>query len=139
MSVRRKIPTPKAAATSFPSPSASGSAATVVSIGGAFLPISGMEFRDDSKRKGEDLLRSSHLFNVLERQEPRENCVTLRAQCLRETSVTETPYAVKFTIDAQRRVVAADCTCVGGQGTGERFVYYSLSYVEILDLFDTMR
>ena len=81
-----------------------------------------MEFRDDSKRKGEDLLKSGHLFNVLERQDPRENCATLKAQCLRETSVTETPYAIKFVIDAQRRVTAADCTCVGGRGTGDDFV-----------------
>ena len=125
MSVRRKIPTPRAAATS-----ATTSAATVtttmarqvpISLGGAFLPISGMEFRDVSKRKGEDLLKSGHLFNVIERQDPQEACVTLKVQCLRETSVTETPYAVKLVIDVQRKVVSAECTCVGGRGTGELF------------------
>ena len=55
-----------------------------------------------------------HLFNVFEEQ--KGNSV-ITARILRETSVTEEPYFIRFEIDETRRVTKAYCSCVaGGQG-----------------------
>jgi hypothetical protein len=94
--------------------SAASSSARPVCLGGAFLPINGMDFVGQNVPKGLEILEL--LFNVKEEQDPKKDYSTITGQILRSHSVTERPYSVHFEVDSRtRKVLLSRCSCVTGE------------------------
>ena len=97
---------PEAAAAPIP---ASG---PTITLRGGFSSVSGLKFEGQSEAKGKALMEN--LFNVQEVQKPGELCI-ITGRILRQTSVTEDPYSVRFFVDpTSREIVKSNCSCVAG-------------------------
>lgn len=92
-----------------------------------FSEISGLSFRKDIQRKGQEI--QPHIFNVREVRKNGE--IEIFAHCVPETSITKSPYIINFVIcPKSRKVMSAICSCVaGGEGMCKHSagVYYNVN------------
>jgi hypothetical protein len=77
-----------------------------------FLAIKGLEFRPDVLRKGKELLSAEHIFNVKETH--KSNVVMITGFCVRQGSISNTPYIVELQISQNRTVLSGHCNCQAG-------------------------
>ena len=77
-----------------------------------FLAIKTLEFHADILRKGKELYKAEHIFNVCELQI--ENTTTIKGQCVRQGSITKVPYKILLNILPDHSVFKAHCTCLAG-------------------------
>ena len=85
-----------------------------VKLRGAFSTIWGLEFQGQNEPKGRQLI--PNLVNPEEVQIPGKSTTTITSQIIRETNVTDTPWAITLDIRvADRKVIRAFCTCYVGQ------------------------
>jgi hypothetical protein len=77
-----------------------------------FQEITGLEFRPDVLRKGNELLKAGHVFNVAEKH--KEEKITICGYCVRQGSISNPPYIIELQICQNRSVESAHCTCQAG-------------------------
>ena len=77
-----------------------------------FSEIEGLEFRPDVDRKGEELLKSNHVFNVSEIH--KNNSIIISGHCVRQGSISNAPYIIELQLNKDRKVTGAHCTCQAG-------------------------
>ena len=75
-----------------------------------FSPISCLFLRKSTKKKGDALVQ--HVFNVAETRSIEE--ISITAQCVRQASVTKSPYKIELILHISRNVTSALCSCVSG-------------------------
>ena len=77
-----------------------------------FLEIFGLEFRPDVLRKGSELFKAHHIFNVAEKH--KENKITITGYCVRQGSISNSPYIIELQVRQDRSIESAHCSCQAG-------------------------
>lgn len=93
-----------------------GSGNVIIRTG--FLPVTFPELRNPIVQHGKKLVPDgtdelSHVFNV-EEVRAKSGSVVVRGRCLRQTSIRKDPYIIELTLDKDRCVHSAHCTCISG-------------------------
>ena len=84
-----------------------------VTYGGAFSPVTGMAFEGQSLSKGKGMIEN--IFNVLEKDCPQEQHITIWGKIIRATNVKEDPYNLRLEVERKTlKVVKSWCSCVAG-------------------------
>ena len=77
-----------------------------------FLEITGLEFRPDVLRKGHELLKAEHIFNVAEKH--KDDKIAIVGNCVRQGSISNSPYIIELQIRQNRSIESAHCSCQAG-------------------------
>ena len=77
-----------------------------------FSNIKPINFRPDIIRKGKELEKAGHIFNVSEVH--KNGQVAITGYCVRQGSITSSPYLIELQLDHGRNVVGAHCICQAG-------------------------
>ncbi len=77
-----------------------------------FLEVTGLEFRPDVLRKGNELLKAGHIFNVSEKH--KGDKITIVGYCVRQGSISNSPYIVELQLCQNRSIESAHCSCQAG-------------------------
>ncbi len=77
-----------------------------------FQEISGLDFRADVLRKGRELFKAGHIFNVAVKH--RDDKITIVGYCVRQGSISNSPYTIELQIQSNRSIESAHCSCQAG-------------------------
>ena len=77
-----------------------------------FLAIKNFDFRQDVLRKGKELLKAGHIFNVSEKHF--DGKIVIKGFCVRQGTISSAPYQMELKIGPERDVELAHCSCQAG-------------------------
>ncbi len=83
---------------------------------GGFEAITGLDFRKAIVDKGKEM--TAHIFNVKEVRTYSETdeivAISISGECIREMSLSNTPWRIVFELNPYREIVRARCNCTAG-------------------------
>ena len=77
-----------------------------------FIELTGIKFQPELERKGRELLKAGHIFNVSEIQTKDKQTVV--GSCLRQGNGSNAPYIIILQVNSDRSIESALCICQSG-------------------------